>query len=91
MSGLRDGWTALLLGIAVLGTVGGLTGFGLGIWCYTEPDPGMECAALTALPPLVGLPAAGAAAIFGAARAGWLTRFAADDEDEWESEQVRRM
>ena len=82
MNVLRDGWTMLLLGFAAIGTAGGMMGFGLGIWCYTQPDPGMECATLIALPPLVALPAAGAAAIFGAARAGWLTRFATEDAAE---------
>ncbi len=71
MSGLL-----LLAGTILAGTA---ASFGLGAWCVTQPDPGADCALLLAVPTLVGLPLGAAAAIVGAARAGWLERWG-DDE-----------
>ena len=72
MSGL------LLLGAMIL--AGTAASFGLGVWCLTRGDVGADCALLLALPTLVGLPLGAAAAIVGAARAGWLERWGEEED-----------
>ncbi len=67
-----------LLGLTVLTFTAAAVSFGSGVYCYTQPDPGIECAALIAILPLVLVPLGAISAIFGAAHAGWLVR--ANDE-----------
>ena len=67
-----------LLGLTVVTLTAAAVSFGLGVYCYTQPDPGIECAALIAILPLVLVPLGAISAIFGAAHAGWLVR--ANDE-----------
>ena len=69
---LRPG--LVLLGIAATALSAGSVSLGLGIYCYTQPSPGVDCAALTAVGPLVTIPLTAATGILGAARLGWLVR-----------------
>jgi len=66
------GLALLLLGVAVAGVMGGLAALGLGIHCYTQPNPGADCAVLTAAVPLTTWPLAAAAGIFAFGLAGRL-------------------
>ncbi len=52
--------------------------FGVGVQCYTQPDPGVDCAALIAILPLLFIPLGVTSGIFGAACAGWLVRDESD-------------
>ncbi len=63
-----------LLGLTVVTFTAAAVSFGSGVYCYTQPDPGIECAALIAILPLVLVPLGAISAIFGAAHAGWLVR-----------------
>ena len=61
----------LLTAVAISG---GLTSLGLGILCLTRPDPGVDCAVLVVVVPMLSLPIGAGLGIFGAAAAGWLVR-----------------
>lgn len=67
-----------LLGLAAAAFTAGAVSFASGVYCYTQPDPGTDCAVLIAILPLLFIPLGLTSAIFGAAHAGWLVR----DEDE---------
>ena len=71
---LRHPWSGGLLLLAVVAISGGLTSLGLGIHCLTRPDPGVDCAVLIMLVPMLSLPIGAGCGIFGAAAAGWLVR-----------------
>lgn len=71
-----------LLVLAALSAAGGAAALGFGVHCFTQPDPGIECAALVTLGPLLAFPLSGGFAIFGAARAGWLVRAEEDKAGE---------
>lgn len=66
------GLALLLLAVAAAGVMGGLAALGLGLHCYTQPDPGTDCAVLTAAVPLTTWPLAAAAGIFAAGLSGRL-------------------
>ncbi|MEE9277634.1 MAG: hypothetical protein V3V06_04435 [Dehalococcoidia bacterium] len=72
----------LLTAVTTLSFVGATTSLGFGVYCYTRPDPGVDCAVLTVLAPLITLPLGISAGVLAAARAGWLVRFGAPDEEQ---------
>lgn len=82
------GWALLLGGLALAATAGGLTSLGLGIHCYTQPNPGADCAVLTAAVPLTTWPLAAAAAIFAAGLAGRLIASPPLDHDAAEPDAI---
>ena len=63
-----------LLGFSAVAFTAAAVSFGSGVYCYTQPNPGTDCAALIAILPLVFIPLGLTSAIFGAAHAGWLVR-----------------
>ena len=67
------------LAAALLLFAAGLTCLAMGVYCYTRPDPGLACALLIALAPLVAWPLALGLALIGGANAGWLSR--ADEQE----------
>ena len=71
-----------LLGLTVVAFSVAAVSFGSGVYCYTQPDPGTDCAALIAIVPLVLIPLGAISAIFGAAHAGWLVRTSDESLDE---------